>query len=716
MFSIKTKFLISLTLTFFICQFADAQLKVWDDSNNGNWNSVFSWNPAGSPGAGNPVIIGTVAGTEGNSVTVDSVEAAQSVQISNGAQLRITSAGALVNVGGTTTIGGHHNGQSSRITIYSNAGTHFQTDQLEVQEDGRFISINGAHINILDRIQIDPDGIVQVDGTIHFFDNVGAALVNNGTLKSEQGGLTLNQLGDSRFDLDGTTGNGVVEINQGNGFFGQDEMIINGAELSDDFSGTIEMQTASVLEMNLTNGWVADVNSLIRIEGIGSNADGDAIIRGSDWRLEGTMILTNEIMNPGNPVEIQSMTTIADSAYIELEHNNFLDFASNTTIEGGTFVTPSNSELDASVRLFGDTTWSGVTNVLGVMEHWGNADVDLPTTINAEKIDLDGDEYSFWDLSSHLTINASMIDLTDNVFNGDVEISGLIGAFELNLESGEPWHLAGEFFIESPLPFPTTRVIGTPIEIGGDVYIQSPGVRFNADTVWQASSRMEFDQSNSSLILNAETRIDAATNIVGPGTLINGSSGSMLLDDGFFHDQISLVNQGLLQIGDGPGIGTVPEFSNEASGNFRFEIGGSVAGSEFDQFVVTDQVADLAGRISVKLIDGFEPAIGDEFTVLSAPMGLNGQFTNSPVSIVNSEGFIWEVLHNPFDVTVRLDAIEANVFLGDVNEDGTVNLLDVMPFTDAITSGVYEIRADINCDGVVDLLDVAPFVDLLTMS
>ena len=51
--------------------------------------------------------------------------------------------------------------------------------------------------------------------------------------------------------------------------------------------------------------------------------------------------------------------------------------------------------------------------------------------------------------------------------------------------------------------------------------------------------------------------------------------------------------------------------------------------------------------------------------------------------------------------------------LGDVNLDGEVNLLDVAPFVEAVTSGEFLPAADINCDGAVDLLDVAPFVDLL---
>ena len=51
--------------------------------------------------------------------------------------------------------------------------------------------------------------------------------------------------------------------------------------------------------------------------------------------------------------------------------------------------------------------------------------------------------------------------------------------------------------------------------------------------------------------------------------------------------------------------------------------------------------------------------------------------------------------------------------LGDVNQDGTVNLLDVSPFVDRISNGEYQQEADTNLDGHVNLLDIEPFVDLL---
>ena len=52
--------------------------------------------------------------------------------------------------------------------------------------------------------------------------------------------------------------------------------------------------------------------------------------------------------------------------------------------------------------------------------------------------------------------------------------------------------------------------------------------------------------------------------------------------------------------------------------------------------------------------------------------------------------------------------------VGDVSQDGFVDLLDVSPFVTILTAGDFQCEADIDENGVVDLLDVSPFVDLLT--
>lgn len=51
---------------------------------------------------------------------------------------------------------------------------------------------------------------------------------------------------------------------------------------------------------------------------------------------------------------------------------------------------------------------------------------------------------------------------------------------------------------------------------------------------------------------------------------------------------------------------------------------------------------------------------------------------------------------------------------GDVNLDGIVNLLDVLPFINVVGSGEFQIEADTNCDGELNLLDVQPFIAIVS--
>ena len=60
-----------------------------------------------------------------------------------------------------------------------------------------------------------------------------------------------------------------------------------------------------------------------------------------------------------------------------------------------------------------------------------------------------------------------------------------------------------------------------------------------------------------------------------------------------------------------------------------------------------------------------------------------------------------------------LDCLVDEILLGDINCDGSVNLLDISPFVDLLTAGGFSQKADINLDGTVDLLDIAPFVELI---
>ena len=63
---------------------------------------------------------------------------------------------------------------------------------------------------------------------------------------------------------------------------------------------------------------------------------------------------------------------------------------------------------------------------------------------------------------------------------------------------------------------------------------------------------------------------------------------------------------------------------------------------------------------------------------------------------------------------VTYQIVDSKVLHGDVNGDGVINLLDVEPFVELLSTGIFQAEADTNKDGVVNLLDVEPFVELLS--
>ena len=150
--------------------------------------------------------------------------------------------------------------------------------------------------------------------------------------------------------------------------------------------------------------------------------------------------------------------------------------------------------------------------------------------------------------------------------------------------------------------------------------------------------------------------------------------------------------------------GTVMASVNGASGGV---VEMAIPWSDFDA-----PAPDAAGLDSGLNLNGAVPVSGDIWFFNIAQITTDGA---NPLPVWN-----W---HNDPDPSANeffashphgeVTFLAATVLLGDVNCDGAIDLLDVGPFIDLISSGQFSDKADINGDGVVNLLDVNPFIDLL---
>ncbi|HEY0944741.1 MAG TPA: hypothetical protein VGD81_05720, partial [Opitutaceae bacterium] len=78
----------------------------------------------------------------------------------------------------------------------------------------------------------------------------------------------------------------------------------------------------------------------------------------------------------------------------------------------------------------------------------------------------------------------------------------------------------------------------------------------------------------------------------------------------------AVVNNGTISPGHSPGFQDYPTYTQTSDGVLEIELGGTSAGTGYDQVRVTDQ-ANLDGTLEIKLIDGFMPEVGQTFDIIT---------------------------------------------------------------------------------------------------
>ena len=141
----------------------------------------------------------------------------------------------------------------------------------------------------------------------------------------------------------------------------------------------------------------------------------------------------------------------------------------------------------------------------------------------------------------------------------------------------------------------------------------------------------------------------------------------------------------------------------------KIEIGGSsnadLSNTQFDQLAVTGNV-QLDGTLDLSFVDGYEPTVEDTFDIITGA-SISGTFSE----IIMPEGFNLAVSY--LDTVVRVEVLDGEFLVGDVNKDGLVNFSDISPFILVLSSGQYQEEADANEDSIVSFADIVNFIMLL---
>lgn len=158
-------------------------------------------------------------------------------------------------------------------------------------------------------------------------------------------------------------------------------------------------------------------------------------------------------------------------------------------------------------------------------------------------------------------------------------------------------------------------------------------------------------------------------------------------------------------------------FSNQFVGGYQLDlsfrpsnaIGLFVVSGEIPMFSIFDNDVQLV-----------VPGVGTTFLDVDSPqakldgdnvyfLGLINTTATFQSALIRYDMLASEaIVFNIDDISTAID-----VLLGDVNRDGSVNLLDVNPFIDVLSTSSFQLEADTNQDGVVNLLDVDSFIQIL---
>ena len=186
----------------------------------------------------------------------------------------------------------------------------------------------------------------------------------------------------------------------------------------------------------------------------------------------------------------------------------------------------------------------------------------------------------------------------------------------------------------------------------------------------------------------------------------NGTHQINVTENAVFTTNFTTINRsGSLNINTGGEF--IDQGNFVTSGRIRY---GLESPSSFEGIQVTG-TATLDGDVTVDIPASFTPTNGQIFELLRADGGVNGEFENVTLNFA-PDGFLYEIVYTPNTVQI---VATLDIVLGDADENGVVNFLDIAPFIGLLTSGNFLAQADIDRNGMVDFNDIAPFINLLSV-
>ncbi|HMP80081.1 MAG TPA: hypothetical protein PKD54_11560 [Pirellulaceae bacterium] len=516
------------------------------------------------------------------------------------------------------------NGGSSGIATITGAGSHwFNSRELHVGRDGHgeMNVLSGGRVTNQSHGYVGrsagSNGTVVVRGDGSEWHNTGSLFIGwqgSGELRIEEGGYVVNDYGRVG-QFAGSSGSLTV-TGAGSHFHNNSFLTV-----ADFGSGYLRIEDGGIVSSVGSAELAARSNSygeaLVRGQGSQWNSGNWLTIAGNNatghLRIEdgGVVTSTVGIVGSANSSNLTGAgyATITGPGSQWINSNTFIvgRFAKgDLTIEHGGLVTSVGGGIGLNNAA---GTFDNIVRVMGTDSRW----------LNSGNLDVGG-------FNSSATLNILAGGLVENEY---ANVTGQAGTFATVQVSGtgSRWLNHGGLSINGN---GSAHVFGGgEVAVTEYVYLSNGGkLALGADGMVRTHDLDHLDGScefsGGHLVLTGTAY--GGFDVPEPGKL--SGTGSVWGN---------LLNQGILSPGLSVGTFSISgDYEQSATGSLRIELGGLLAGSQFDQLTVSG-TASLDGFLDVTLISGFVPDPSDSFTILTASL-VSGVFANAPSEILLAGG------------------------------------------------------------------------------
>ena len=543
------------------------------------------------------------------------------------------------------------------------------TDELKIDSGSQMWLTHGFEGR---DIQVTANAVAAINGQLQ--------IISGSMLRTPTSNVTVDDSANTaRLRISGDSPQGDIAM-----WFGQD------ADIGDTGSG----------ELVIENGARAEMDDMILGKEVGSH--GLLVIEGnSSTGIRSTLNMTG-FMIAGRFGESEIQVRDGGQFYVDtINLGAFASSTSNILVTGRQGQGSGNpSHFDANILRISDATASVEDGALvtSTQTYFDNGQINV-TGQNTQ-----------WFVNENLDVGGD-VDFAINVNDGarfsseNTNISPESGLKATITVAGNSSNQPGRFLSPG-----NVNVGGDSNQAGGEATIDLMTHGWmNIDGTLKIWDDGTINMNNfSSIVANRIEHMD--------GGQFNFNGGTLQVDQ--FEGELEQSGGSFVPAGNEAGSTIILGDYSFNQGKLVFNVGGTMAGVEHD-LVNMSGTAFVNGQLAVLMNSGYTPSSNDTFTVMVAN-NLLGFFENvfngqrMDTADGNGSFVVNYGVGSAFDENrVVLSDYQSNIVIGDVNGDGSVDLLDVSPFIDAITSGVFVPAADINQDGNVDLLDVQQFVELL---